>query len=368
MIRLPLPLSSTLVALTGLLVAAPDAGADVLDIVADHDSALYFNSTGALANGAGDFIFAGTTAGGEPRRSLLRFDVTAIPAGSTINSVTLSLEMNMTISGDQVVDLHRAIVPWGEGASDPGGQEGGGTAAVAGDATWIHTFSGGCIWSTAGGDFAPSASGSGTVGLVPGPYTFTGAGLAADVQAWIDGTLPNHGWLLKHTDEVNAASAKRFASRQHPTMSVHPRITVDFTTGPGCGATNYCGPGNVNSTGCPASIGWAGSCTISDANFTLTADGLPSGQFGYFLGSTAKGLLMPANSDGFICLSGNIGRFNQPGRIIVGPSGSVTIDLGAIPTSPPVGVLPGDTWNFQCWHRDVGNTNNFTNALQVTFD
>ena len=34
--------------------------------------------------------------------------------------------------------------------------------------------------------------------------------------------------------------------------------------------------------------------------------------------------------------------------------------------SPPVAILPGQTWRFQCWHRD-GNSNNFTDAVAVTF-
>ncbi len=32
------------------------------------------------------------------------------------------------------------------------------------------------------------------------------------------------------------------------------------------------------------------------------------------------------------------------------------------------GNVPGDIWNFQCWYRDVANTNNFTNAVSVTFN
>ena len=35
---------------------------------------------------------------------------------------------------------------------------------------------------------------------------------------------------------------------------------------------------------------------------------------------------------------------------------------------PPVAVQPGDTWNFQAWYRDIGNTNNFTDAVAVTFE
>ena len=46
------------------------------------------------------------------------------------------------------------------------------------------------------------------------------------------------------------------------------------------------------------------------------------------------------------------------------------IDLTAIPT--PTGTtsaMAGDTWNFQCWHRDANPTatSNFTNGYRVVF-
>ena len=77
---------------------------------------------------------------------------------------------------------------------------------------------------------------------------------------------------------------------------------------------------------------------------------------------------MPGTSNGFVCLGANIGRFNGPGQVIVGPTGSVALSLNSFPTNPVQSVLPGDTWNFQCWYRDAGNTSNFSDGLQVTFD
>lgn len=29
---------------------------------------------------------------------------------------------------------------------------------------------------------------------------------------------------------------------------------------------------------------------------------------------------------------------------------------------------PGETWSFQAWYRDVSNTNNFTDAVSITFN
>jgi hypothetical protein len=50
---------------------------------------------------------------------------------------------------------------------------------------------------------------------------------------------------------------------------------------------------------------------------------------------------------------------------------SVTLDLTAFPQPGGThGVMPGETWNFQCWYRDAnpGPTSNFTDGISITFD
>ncbi|MCP3915374.1 MAG: hypothetical protein GY711_07445 [bacterium] len=134
----------------------------------------------------------------------------------------------------------------------------------------------------------------------------------------------------------------------------------------------YCSPALPNSSGAPASISVTGSAAVADNDLTLTAEGLPVGEFGYFLVGSNQGQVMPPGSQGIICLAcgfhgcAGIGRYNQPGSIIVGPVGSISPDLTALPLSPPQAVMPGETWNFQCWFRDLGS-NNFTDAIAVTF-
>ncbi|MCP3915933.1 MAG: hypothetical protein GY711_10295 [bacterium] len=136
--------------------------------------------------------------------------------------------------------------------------------------------------------------------------------------------------------------------------------------------TRYCSPGNPNSSGLSARITVDGSPFVSDQDLTLIADQLPAGEFGYFLVGANQGTFQPPGSQGILCLAcgfqgcGGIGRFNQAGFIIQGPSGSISVDLTVLPTSPPVAVLPGDTWNFQCWHRDQGSSN-FSDAVSVLF-
>ncbi|MCP3914934.1 MAG: hypothetical protein GY711_05225 [bacterium] len=129
---------------------------------------------------------------------------------------------------------------------------------------------------------------------------------------------------------------------------------------------SYC-PALPNSTGQPGRIAAAGSAVVAHEDLSLIASDLPPGQFGYFLTSQTPGMFQPPGSSGIICLSGNLGRFSQPALVIQGPTGSIALDLDSMPVNPTMPVLPGASWYYQCWYRDIGNTNNFTDAVQVTF-
>ena len=52
---------------------------------------------------------------------------------------------------------------------------------------------------------------------------------------------------------------------------------------------------------------------------------------------------------------------------IGGPAADLLVDLISIPVNPHQAAMPGDTWNFQCWYRDVGNSSNFTDAIAITY-
>ena len=133
--------------------------------------------------------------------------------------------------------------------------------------------------------------------------------------------------------------------------------------------TRYCDPAQPNSTGLPGITTVTGSGSVAQNDVQLFAAQLPPGQFGYFLVSRDQGFFQPPGSQGFVCLSNDIGRFNQPGQIIVGPTGETSIDLTDLPTNVPGSqtTMPGETLNFQCWYRDFGQNNNFTDAVSVTF-
>ncbi|MCP3917714.1 MAG: hypothetical protein GY711_19390 [bacterium] len=127
----------------------------------------------------------------------------------------------------------------------------------------------------------------------------------------------------------------------------------------------YC-PAQPNSTGSPGRIDAFGCDELLFGQLRLRADNLPAGQFGYFIASRTQAQ-SPGPHGGVVCVGGAVGRFNRPQDIVVGPTGSLIVDLENIPIFPPVAVQPGDTWNFQCWFRDVAADSNYTDATSITF-
>lgn len=203
------------------------AEADTVTLNPIQDATLYEQAEGTLANGAGQYLFAGRTSTPRTRRALLSFDIAnAVPAGATVTSVTLTLNMSKTVAVTHAHSLHRVLRAWGEGGADDAADEGDGTAAAGGDATWLHTFSDNITWQTAGGDFDASASATTSVGAL-GVYSWSSTGLVADVQTWLDQPTTNFGWMLLG-DETGGRTAKRFDSRQHATSSKRPVLTVGF--------------------------------------------------------------------------------------------------------------------------------------------
>jgi uncharacterized repeat protein (TIGR01451 family) len=201
------------------------------------DNTLYQDPAGQLSNGAGQHFYVGDTnqTTNDIRRGAIKFDLTAIPAGSTIQSATLTLHMSMSRAGPETVALHRALQNWGEGTSNAalggtGSGEGDGVQATTGDVTWLYTFFNTKSWNTPGGDFVATASASTSVGGV-GSYEWTGPGLSADVQQWVNNPATDFGWIVTG-DETNKPSAKQFDTRENTTAANRPTLTITFVPVP----------------------------------------------------------------------------------------------------------------------------------------
>src|SRR5690606_23584431 len=101
------------VAMTSVVLAilAPTAWAQEL-LLEPVAGATLDSEHGAGANGAGEGLFAGRTALGERRRALLRFDLSSLPAGASLQAAELTLTMDRSITGTVPVRVHRALASW----------------------------------------------------------------------------------------------------------------------------------------------------------------------------------------------------------------------------------------------------------------
>lgn len=194
---------------TGLLRA------DVVQIAPLADTFIISTFPGNNAGGH-SHIAAGRDGVGGVRRGLLRFDLGAIPAGSTITSAVLRLTVVMvpiTSPANSTFDLLRLTADWGEGTKfGPSG-----AAAAAGEATWNARLHGTANWTAAGArsDAAAVASASAPVGSSFGQtVSWSGPGLVNDLQAWLDNANPNFGWLLVSQAEGTSRTARGFGSME----------------------------------------------------------------------------------------------------------------------------------------------------------
>ncbi|WOX55518.1 DUF3344 domain-containing protein [Methanoculleus palmolei] len=134
-------------------------------------------------------------------RSLIRFNLSSIPEGATIESATLYGYMPAR-TGDREVAAYRVTGAWTET---------------------------GVTWNT-----RPSNATQPTSVIDPGPTTnaWVGWNVTQDVQAYVQGT-PNHGWLLAAPDESATSTEQRsqLRSREYSDSALRPYLNVTYSTG-----------------------------------------------------------------------------------------------------------------------------------------
>jgi spore coat protein A len=253
----PLCLASRLLAAAlaiGAFVSPVPSHAAVATLAPVKDNTLYEDPGGSLSNGAGAYLFAGKTNDSLLRRALLAFDPSsAIPAGATIQSATLTLTQSRVKANDpdRLLALHLVTRDWGEATSDAEGEEGAGAPAAPGDATWLHSSYDTAFWASPGGDYTGTASASRLVPRQLGSYSWSSAAMAQDVRDWLDSPSSNAGWILIGAEGIDE-TARRFNSRQHPEAATRPVLEVVFDppadTGACCDGSGGCTI--TTSTGC----------------------------------------------------------------------------------------------------------------------
>lgn len=175
----------------------------------------WLNSTAAAANygAAAQLEIDGSPA----TAALFYWDVRAIPPGSVIEEVSMTLDVTNNSAG-QSYEFYEVLRPW-----------------VEGEATWNEAAAGqswGAPGANGGGDRGATVlgsivgvNGSNTLPLLP-------EGLAV-VQSWIDAPAGNHGLIL--LDYLKADNKMVISSREKSPPADRPKLTVTYSLPVGAG-------------------------------------------------------------------------------------------------------------------------------------
>ena len=145
-------------------------------------------------------------------RSLLKFNVSNVPAGSTIVSATLNLNLySNTGRQTDMVEAHRITRAWTEG-----------NGIFLSGATW-NRYNGLNNWTTPGGDYDAAVAGS-FVASGTGWKTMTVTNL---VQSWVSGTVANNGVILL-SPPASGNNQKSYRSSDYGTASLRPYVSLCY--------------------------------------------------------------------------------------------------------------------------------------------
>jgi hypothetical protein len=139
----------------------------------------------------------------DDRTSLLSFDLSSIPVGSTIQSALLQFYVDAEGQG---FNMHRMLVPWNET-----------TVSFA---------------SLGNRHFATNGTDAESVVNANWPGVDTYVGLitvtvpATTIQGWLNNPASNNGWLMIAT---HADDGQQLRSREHATVTDRPKLTIGYT-------------------------------------------------------------------------------------------------------------------------------------------
>ncbi|MCD4824315.1 MAG: DNRLRE domain-containing protein [Phycisphaerae bacterium] len=140
-------------------------------------------------------------------RSFIQFDLSGIPAGQTIDSVTLSL-YKYGHYGTVVVDatLYQITESWDESTLTYNDEPSYGSTAIA--------------------------SRSMTGGETNGWKTWEDTNLTSLVQDWYDGTTTNYGLVLRVQTNIGNSNIAFYSSDYTTDASLRPKLDVTYTPEP----------------------------------------------------------------------------------------------------------------------------------------
>lgn len=192
--------------------------------------------------------------GSDIMRSLIEFDLSSVPAGSTCNSATLTLRIITVEYYAGYIDFHELL----------SGRDGWDEAQV----TW-NVYSTGNSWGTAGCSNTSTDRAAATIGQYTGTITPSAINVAlstTDVADWFGASNANYGMLIKGNTEPDWERVE-LASSDHATTGYRPVLVVDYTeASSGIEGTLSATLGAVTASGAGAvAVAGTASITLGDA-------------------------------------------------------------------------------------------------------
>ena len=222
--RLILRNSLFLVVLMGV---ASSANASIVTLYSDADAEITGSVTGSFANtsnwGSLQNLVGNVNRTGGPTstqfpssgdsRGLFNFDLSSIPAGSIINSATVSIYVNFNAfspiaSRLTSVSLYQVTSNWTE---------------------MDVTYDTRPTWNTTSVTSMSIPAGTGSGGSIPfnGYINGSGSNITSLVQHWLDGDVQNFG--LATSDTMITAGLLRISAHEASGTSTDPKLTVTYT-------------------------------------------------------------------------------------------------------------------------------------------
>jgi uncharacterized repeat protein (TIGR01451 family) len=141
-------------------------------------------------------------------RILLRFDLSGIPSGATIQSAVMELYYASTrASTSESLRLHRVTRSWTELG-----------------ATW-RSSDGVNNWTAQGGDFDAAVLASATLDATADVWKQWS--ITSLVQSWVAGTASNFGVILESV-AASGNNERRFNSSESATPALRPKLTITY--------------------------------------------------------------------------------------------------------------------------------------------
>ena len=162
----------------------------------------------SVSFGQSNLLGVGTT-GASANRSVIYFDLSAVPVNSTVMNATLFLYAPNPPSGSPLINAYLLSRPFN------------------GSATW-NSFDGSNAWLAPGGDFNATPVGSATVS----GFGWSAFNATVAAQSWVDNQSRNNGLLLKLQDESSAASVFFYSSNESVATGMVPYLAVTYVETP----------------------------------------------------------------------------------------------------------------------------------------